>query len=71
MQITLTHPRNELCRLIIKVLDWFGVDASENKHLTKTEVYENAGIAEIFISPDFGRYFAEFYGNQTKHKAKQ
>ena len=65
MQITLIHPKNELCRLVIRVLHFFGIDASESKYLTKTEFYENTGISEIVMTSEFGEYFARFYGSLT------
>lgn len=69
MQITIIYPKNELCRLVIRVLDRVGIDVSENEHLVKTEIYKNVGIGEIIMSPEFSEYFARFYGSQIRHAA--
>jgi len=60
--ITFVHPRNKFFRLAIHFLSIFGIDASENTILTEKEVYENCGIKEIFMSPEFSEYSARFMG---------
>ncbi len=62
--ITLTHPRNILCKKIIEVLGFFGFDASENKYLTKTEVLKNttSSMLQILTSPEGQEYLATLYG---------
>lgn len=64
--ITLTHPKNILCKKIIEVLSFFGFDASENKYLTKTEVLENttSSMLQILTSPEGQEYLSTFYGKE-------
>lgn len=47
--LTLIHPKNWLCRFIIGVLGFIGVDFTENKYLTKKTIFEDAVIGEIAI----------------------
>ena len=52
MKLSYTHPRNELSHLILRILDFFGIDAWTNKYLIVTEKYEQVLFSDLLLNLD-------------------